>query len=70
MRLFTYTEQETIESAYEELLLIMKEQLRDNGEMEFSVAMEEAAFIHDLDNEMEDAVKAMYDNDQSPFYVV
>jgi len=54
-----------IENAYEELLLILKEQGEDK---EFSVAIEEAVFIHDLDDDMEDALKAMYDNQDSPYY--
>jgi len=54
-----------IENAYEELLLILKDQGEDK---EFSVAIDEAVFIHDLDEEMEDALKEMYDNQDSPYY--
>jgi len=62
---FTDFELIAIENAYEELLLILKEQGDDK---EFSVAIEEAVFIHDLDENMENAVKEMYDNQDSPYY--
>ena len=54
-----------IENAYEELLLILKDQGEDK---EFSVAIDEAVFIHDLDEEMEDALKTMFQNEESPYY--
>lgn len=65
MNNFTDFEHIAIENAYEELLLILKEQGDDK---EFSVAIEEAVFIHDLDENMEDALKEMYDNQDSPYY--
>ena len=54
-----------IENAYEEMLIIMKEQGDDK---EFSVALEEAVYIHDLDEDMEKALIEMYDNQDSPYY--
>tara|TARA_Y100000114_G_scaffold94041_1_gene87411 strand:+ start:7004 stop:7216 length:213 start_codon:yes stop_codon:yes gene_type:complete len=54
-----------IENAYEELLLILKEQGENK---DFSVALEEAVLIHDLDENMEDALKAMIVNEDSPYY--
>ena len=65
MNNFTDFELIAIENAYEELLIILKEQGDDK---EFSVAIEEASFIHDLDENMENAVKEMFDNQDSPFY--
>ena len=65
MNNFTDFERIAIENAYEELLLILKEQ-GDNKE--FSVAIEEAVFIHDLDENMEDALKAMIVNEDSPYW--
>jgi len=53
-----------IENAYEELLLILKEQGEDK---ELSVAIDEAVFIHDLDERMENALKTMYGNQDSPY---
>ena len=62
---FTDFEHIAIENAYEELLIILKEQGDDK---EFSVALEEAVFIHDLDENMEKAVVDMYDSEDSPYY--
>ena len=62
---FTDFEHIAIENAYEELLIILKEQGDDK---EFSVALEEAVFIHDLDEYMEKAVVDMYDSEDSPYY--
>jgi len=62
---FTDFEHIAIENAYEELLIIMKEQ---GDEEDFWVALEEAVFIHDLDENMEKAVVDMYDNEDSPYY--
>ena len=64
-RTFDAFEWIAIENAYEELLLILKDQGEDK---EFSVAIDEAVFIHDLDDDMEDALKTMYDNQDSPYY--
>ena len=55
----------TIESAYEETLLILKEQ---GGDKEFSVAIEEAVFIHDLDDDAETALRSMLSNQDSPYH--
>jgi hypothetical protein len=65
MNNFTDFEIIAIENAYEELLIILKEQGDDK---EFSVALEEAVFIHDLDENMEKAVVDMYDSEDSPYY--
>jgi hypothetical protein len=65
MNNFTDFEHIAIENAYEELLIILKEQGDDK---EFSVALEEAVFIHDLDENMEKAVVDMYDSEDSPYY--
>jgi len=65
MNNFTDFEIIAIENAYEELLIILKEQGDDK---EFSVALEEAVFIHDLDENMEKAVIDMYDSEDSPYY--
>jgi len=62
---FTDFEHIAIENAYEELLIILKEQGDDK---EFSVALEKAVFIHDLDENMEKAVIDMYDSEDSPYY--
>ena len=62
---FTDFEHIAIENAYEELLIIMKEQ---GDEEDFWVALEEAVFIHDLDENMEKAVIDMYDSEDSPYY--
>jgi hypothetical protein len=62
---FTDFEHIAIENAYEELLIIMKEQ---GDEEDFWVALEEAVFIHDLDENMEKAVVDMYDSEDSPYY--
>ena len=65
MNNFTDFEHIAIENAYEELLIILKEQGDDK---EFSVALEEAVFINDLDENMEKAVVDMYDSEDSPYY--
>ena len=65
MKNFTDFERIAIENAYEEMLIIMKEQGDDK---ELSVALEEAVFIHDLDEDMEKALIEMYDNQDSPYY--
>ena len=65
MNNFTDFEHIAIENAYEELLIILKEQGDDK---EFSVALEEAVLIHDLDENMEKAVVDMYDSEDSPYY--
>ncbi len=62
---FTTEDWIAIENAYEEMLIIMKEQGDDK---EFSVALEEAVYIHDLDEDMEKALIEMYDNQDSPYY--
>lgn len=64
--MFTMEQLERIEAAYEELLLIMKEQEHDHGEVEFSAALEEATMIHDLTQELEQAVVDMYDDNDEP----
>ena len=65
MNSFTDFEHIAIENAYEETLLILKEQ----GETkEFSIAIEEAVFIHDLDENMETALKSMLSNQESPYH--
>ena len=65
MNNFTDFEHIAIENAYEDLLIILTEQGDDK---EFSVALQEAVFIHDLDENMEKAVVDMYDSEDSPYY--
>ena len=59
---FTNEQWDTIFDAYEELLLIMKE------EYDFPLALEEVRTIHNLISEMEKEVVSLYSNDESPFY--
>ena len=65
---FTEEQLTDIENAYEELLIIMREQERDYGEMDFHNALEEVVSIHDLDYDMEKAVVDMYDSEDGPDY--
>tara|TARA_Y100000592_G_scaffold100912_1_gene183673 strand:+ start:2870 stop:3073 length:204 start_codon:yes stop_codon:yes gene_type:complete len=64
--MFTMEQLERIEGAYEQLLLIMEEQDREHGEVEFSAALEEAVSWCDLPQELEQAVVDMYDNNDEP----
>ena len=62
---FTDFEHIAIENAYEELLLILKEQGENK---DFSVALEEAVYIHDLSENREVAILAIIANEDSPYY--
>ena len=65
---FTEEQLTNIENAYEELLIIMREQEEEYGEMDFHNALEEVVYIHDLDDDMEKEVVDMYDSEDSPFH--
>ena len=65
---FTEEQLTDIENAYEELLIIMREQEEKYGEMDFHNALEEVVYIHDLDDDMEKEVVDMYDSEDSPFH--
>lgn len=64
---FTNEQWDAIFDAYEELLLIMKEQGEAEG-YDFPLALEEVRTIHNLISEMEKEVVSLYSNDESPFY--
>ena len=64
---FTNEQWDAIFDAYEELLLIMKEQ-GEAEEYDFPLALEEVRTIHNLISEMEKEVVSLYSNDESPFY--
>ena len=63
---FTNEQWDAIFDAYEELLLIMKEQYEEAEEYDFPLALE--AVNHHLNSEMEKEVVSLYDNDESPFH--
>ena len=65
---FTHKQLTDIENAYEELLIIMREQERDHGEMDFHNALEQVVSIYELDQDMEKAVVDMYDSEDDPDY--
>ena len=65
MKNFTDFEAIAIENAYEECLLILKE---NGDDIDFEDAIEEAAFIHDLDDKMIKALKAQLSNADSPYH--
>tara|TARA_R110002072_G_scaffold260487_1_gene418964 strand:+ start:278 stop:496 length:219 start_codon:yes stop_codon:yes gene_type:complete len=65
---FTNEQWDAIFDAYEELLLIMKEQYEEAEEYDFPLALEEVRTIHNLISEMEKEVVSLYSNDESPFY--
>ncbi len=56
-RTFTDFEEIAIENALEHLI----DELRESADPEFSVSLENVAFIYDLDESMEEEVKAQYD---------
>ena len=64
---FTNEQWDAIFDAYEELLLIMKEQGEAEG-YDFPLALEEVRTIHNLISEMEKEVVSLYSNDQRSFY--
>ena len=65
MKNFTDFELTAIENAYEEVGII----LHDHGdEIDFDDAIEEAAYIHDLDDKMIKALKAQLFNADSPYH--
>tara|TARA_R100000908_G_C3740248_1_gene137014 strand:- start:831 stop:1022 length:192 start_codon:yes stop_codon:yes gene_type:complete len=56
-RIFTDFEEIAIENALEHLI----DELRESADPEFSVSLENVAFIYDLDESMEEEVKTQYD---------
>ena len=56
-RIFTDFEEIAIENALEHLI----DELRESADPEFSVSLENVVFIYDLDESMEEEVKAQYD---------
>ena len=57
-RIFTDFEEIAIENALEHLI----DELRESADPEFSVSLENAVFAYDLDENMEEELKAQYDN--------
>ena len=49
-----------IENAYEALC----DELQESADPEFSVSLENVVFAYDLDYEMEEALKAMFDDEE------
>ena len=57
-RIFTDFEEIAIENAREHLI----DELRESADPEFSVSLENVVFAYDLDENMEEELKAQYDN--------
>ena len=53
-----------VENAYEALC----DELRESADPEFSVALENVVFAYDLDYEMEEALKAMFDDEERLYH--
>ena len=57
-RIFTDFEEIAIQNALEHLI----DELRESADPEFSVSLENVVFAYDLDENMEEELKAQYDN--------